>query len=64
MRGVIVRKSSGAFHLTNDRIKRAVGVLRRTEVAQAHMRLGGEPLEQRGHSRDLPIPASPERSTT
>ena len=35
------------FHLADDRIKRAVGVLRRTEVAQASVRFGCEAFQQR-----------------
>ena len=35
-------KSGGAFHLADDRIKGAVGVLRRTEVAQARVRFARE----------------------
>ena len=48
LRGVVVRKSGGTFHLADDRIKRAVGVLRRAEIAQARVRLGGEAFQQRG----------------
>ena len=42
-----MRKSSGALHLADDRIKRAVGVLRRAEVAQARVWLGSETFQQR-----------------
>ena len=42
-----MRKSGGAFHLADDRIKRAVGVLRRAEIAQARVRLAGEAFQQR-----------------
>ena len=37
---VIVRQSGSTFHLADDRIKRAVGVLRRAEIAQACVRFG------------------------
>ena len=47
MRRVVVRQSGGAFHLADDRIKRAVGVLRRAEIAQARVRLAGEAFQQR-----------------
>ena len=47
LRSVVVRQSSGALHLADDRIKRAVGVLRRAEVAQARVRLGSEAFQQR-----------------
>ena len=47
LRGVVVHKSGGAFHLADDRIKRAVGVLRRAEIAQARVRLAGEAFQQR-----------------
>ena len=43
-----MRQSGGTFHLADDRIKRAVGVLRRAEIAQARVRLGGEAFQQRG----------------
>ena len=47
LRGIVVSKSGGPFHLTDDRIKRAVGVLRRTEVAQARVRFASEAFQQR-----------------
>ena len=40
-------KPSGALHLADDRIKCAVGVLRRAEIAQARVRLGSEAFQQR-----------------
>src|ERR1700737_4184621 len=46
--GVVTRQSSGMLQLTNDRIKRTVGMLRRAEVAQARMRLGGEAFQKFG----------------
>jgi hypothetical protein len=42
-----MRKSSGAFHLTDDRMKRAVSMLRGAEVAQSDMRLVGDAFQQR-----------------
>jgi hypothetical protein len=33
LRRVVVRESGGAFHLADDRIEGAVGVLRRTKIA-------------------------------
>ena len=48
MRCVVVRQSGGTFHLADDRIKRAVGVLRRAEIAQARVRLASEAFQQRG----------------
>ena len=45
-------KSGGTLHLADDRIKCAVGVLRRAEIAQAGVRLGCEAFQQRcGQSR-------------
>ena len=44
---VIMRQPSGALHLGNDRVKRTVGVLRRTEIAQARVRFAGDTFEQR-----------------
>src|SRR5271166_4830181 len=35
-------QSSGAFELADDRMERAVGMLRRAEIAQARVRLAGE----------------------
>ena len=61
---VAMRKSCRTFHLTDDRKERAVGVLRRTEIAQARVRgVCASPSTKRCY-RDFPIPASPERSTT
>ena len=48
LRGVVVRHSGGTFHLADDRIKRAVGVLRRAEIAQPRVRLAGEAFQKRG----------------
>ena len=48
LRRVVVRQCSGAFHLADDRIKRAVGVLRRAEIAQARVRFSSEAFQQRG----------------
>ena len=36
---VVARKPGGALHLADDRIERAVGVLRRAEIAQPRVRL-------------------------
>ena len=47
LRVVVVRQSSGAFHLADDRIKCAVRVLRGAEIAQARVRLGSEAFQQR-----------------
>ena len=43
-----MRQSGGTLHLADDRIKRAVSVLRGAEVAQARVRLGSEAFQQRG----------------
>ena len=37
---IVVSKSRRPFHLTDDRIKGAVGMLRRAEVAKARVRFG------------------------
>ena len=42
-----MRQPSSAFHLADDRIKRAVGVLRGAEIAQASVRFVSEALKQR-----------------
>ena len=46
-RRVVVHESSGTFHLADDGIKRAVGVLGRAEIAQARVRFAGEAFEKR-----------------
>ena len=48
----------------DDRVERAVLVVRRAEVPQCGVRLLPEPLLERATSRDLPTPGSPESSTT
>ena len=45
LRGVVVRQSGGTFHLADDRIKRAVGMLRRAEITQARVRFGSEAFQ-------------------
>ena len=60
LRSVVVGEPSGALHLADDRVKRAVGVLRRAEVSK---RVWGSPATRSSKaavSRDLPMPASPE----
>src|SRR5262249_31953192 len=42
---VIVSESGGSFPLTNDRIKRAIGMLGRAKMAQPSMRLGCKAFE-------------------
>jgi hypothetical protein len=44
---VVVRQSGSTFHLPNNRIKRAVGMLRGAEITQACVRLGSKSFEQR-----------------
>ena len=44
---LVVRKPCRAFHLVDNRIKRAVGVLRRAEVAEPRVRPGADLLHQR-----------------
>ena len=47
LRRIVVRQPGGTLHLADDRIKRAVGMLRRAEIAQARVRLVGEAFQQR-----------------
>ena len=47
LRAVIVSKASGAQHLADHRIERAVGMLRRAEVTQAYVRLASKLFQQR-----------------
>ena len=42
---IVVRKSRRTLHLADDRIKRAVGMLRRTEIAQARVWFGSEAFQ-------------------
>ena len=44
---VVALEPRGALELADDRMERAVGVMRRAEVAQAEMRLAGNAFEQR-----------------
>ena len=65
LRGVVVHKPGGAFHLADDRIKGAVSVLGGAEIAQAACAARRRGCSSSAAvSRDLPMPASPERSTT
>ncbi len=56
LRGVVMHKSGGTFHLADDGIKRAVGVLRRAEIAQACVRLSGDAFQQRRREPGLADP--------
>ena len=47
LRGFVVGKSRSTLYLSDGRIKRAVGVLRRAEIAQAGVRFGSEAFQQR-----------------
>src|SRR5689334_14420717 len=47
-----MRKTGGTLHLPDDRKECAVGVLRRAEIAQAHMRVARDAFHQcRGEPR-------------
>ena len=61
---VVAGKPGGAFELGDEGIEGAVLVVRRTEIAQAGMGLGFDCSESAAVSRDLPMPGSPEISTT
>ena len=47
LQGVIARKSSSTLDLADGRIKGAIGVLRRAEIAQTDVPLGSDGFEQR-----------------
>jgi hypothetical protein len=47
LRGVVVHKPSGALRLADNRIKSAVRMLRRAEIAQATVRLVSETIKKR-----------------
>ena len=64
LRGVVVPKSSGMLDLPDSRIKCAVGMLWRAEIAQSGLWLGSNRFEQRAVNRDLPMPGSPDSNTT
>ena len=44
---VLARKPGRTLHVSDDRMERAVGMLRRAEIAHSHMRLARQPLQQR-----------------
>ena len=46
-RAVLARKPGGPLHVADDRMERAIRVLRRAEIAQPHMRLARQPLQKR-----------------
>jgi hypothetical protein len=48
LRFVVVRQSSGAFHLADNRIKCGVRVLRGAKIAQARVRFCSEAFQKRG----------------
>jgi tetratricopeptide (TPR) repeat protein len=51
-----VCQAGSTFHLADDRVKRAVGVLRRAEIAQACVRLSGDAFQQRRREPGLADP--------
>jgi hypothetical protein len=57
-------RSDCALYLADDRIKCTVGVLRRAEVAKPVYGPAASRSSSSAVSRDLPIPASPDRSTS
>jgi hypothetical protein len=50
---LIRREAGGIFEVADDRIEGAVGVMRRAEIAQAHVRRTRQFLEQRGGQAGL-----------
>ena len=52
--GVVVHQAGGTFHLSDKRMKRAVGVLWGAETAQARVRLAREKLHDRGRESRFP----------
>ena len=61
---VVTPESGRPFELGDDRIERAVLVMRRAEIAQVGVRLPPSRSARSSVSRDLPIPGSPDSSTT
>jgi len=47
----VLREPSGALHLANDRVRRAVSVLRRAAVAQARVWLCSKAFQERCSKR-------------
>ena len=47
LRVIVAREPSRARHMADDRMERAVGVLRRTEIAQPYMRFTCQTLKER-----------------
>ena len=65
MVSVVVRQSSSACHLTDDRVKRAVaGAAGSRNTANAYSGSPARRSNSMAVSRDFPIPASPESKTT
>ena len=54
LRFVVVRQSGGTCDLVDDRIERAVRVLRRAEIAQACVLIGREAFKKRGRQPRFP----------
>jgi len=63
-RRVILAEAGRPLELVDDRAKGGVPVPGRALVAQADVRLIAEPSRTVSVSRDLPMPGSPDRSTT
>jgi hypothetical protein len=61
---VVPRKAGGAFELGDERVERACLMMRRAEVSYAGMLIGLDACESAAVRRDLPIPGSPDISTT
>lgn len=51
---VVVRQPGGAFHLANDRVKRAVLVVRRAEIAQTRVWFAGKMVQKGGGKPRFP----------
>src|SRR6185437_11063670 len=51
--GIVMREAGGALHLADDRVERAVGVLRGAEVAKLRVRLASEAFQERSRQSRL-----------
>ena len=50
---ILACEPGGPFELSNERVKRAILMVRRTEIAQSRMRLAREPVVQHAHQTRL-----------
>src|SRR5262249_47732945 len=62
--GIVYRETRGMLELANDRMERAIDVIRRALIAQRDMRFIGDELAEGLDNARLAIPASPKSTRT